>query len=143
MPTTLRPPFQGRPDVFSGPVFADKRYVMKNITVYGIKNCDTMKRAFAWLDKRKVTYVFHDYKKNGIDKAALKEAMDEFGWESVINRKGTSWRALSESDKNAMNGSRALKAAEENPSLVKRPLIVAGRKMLLGFNDAEYNVFFK
>ena len=73
------------------------------ITVYGIKNCDTMKKAFTWLDQHKIAYTFHDYKKSGADEAVLKKAIAEHGWENVINRKGTTWRALPEKTRETMN----------------------------------------
>jgi Spx/MgsR family transcriptional regulator len=114
----------------------------KKITVYGIRNCDTMKKAFAWLDARKVAYDFHDYKKAGADMAVLKRAIKAEGWENVINRKGTTWRALPEKTRDKMDAAGALKAAEENPSLIKRPLIVQGDDIFLGFDEAAYKKAF-
>jgi Spx/MgsR family transcriptional regulator len=108
------------------------------ITVYGIKNCDTMKKAFAWLDANGVAYRFHDYKKEGADKAALALAIAEHGWENVINRKGTTWRGLDEKTRERMDEKAAVKAAIDNPSLVRRPLIVRGGKTYLGFDAAVF-----
>lgn len=108
------------------------------ITVYGIKNCDTMKKAFTWLDQHKVAYTFHDYKKSGADEAVLKKAIAEHGWENVINRKGTTWRALPEKTRETMNDKTAIKAALDNPSLVKRPLVAHKKGVLLGFDAAVF-----
>lgn len=115
---------------------------MKTVTVYGIKNCDTMKKAFVWLDKRGVDYVFHDYKKSGADAAVLKRAVEAEGWENVINRKGTTWRALPADVREKMTAARAIRAAMENPSLVRRPLVVAGRRIMLGFDADAYEKAF-
>ncbi len=108
----------------------------KKLAVYGIKNCDTMKKAFHWLDSRKIAYDFHDYKKEGADKALIAAAMAQLGWEDVINRKGTTWRALPEATRDKMNPASALKAALDNPSLIKRPLVFDGKHYSVGF-DAD------
>ena len=112
---------------------------MLDITIYGIKNCDTMKKAFKWLDENGVKYVFHDYKKGGADLAVLKQAIKEHGWETVINRRGTTWRQLPDDIKTAMNNENALKTAEENPSIIKRPLLIAENKSYLGFAPQQYS----
>ncbi|HYD17177.1 MAG TPA: arsenate reductase [Patescibacteria group bacterium] len=109
-----------------------------SITVYGIKNCDTMKKAFDWLDKHKVAYTFHDYKKAGAIEAVLKQAIAQHGWENVINRKGTSWRALPEKTRQSMDEKSAIKAALANPSLVKRPLVVSKTGIFLGFDADQF-----
>lgn len=112
---------------------------MKNtVTVYGIRNCDTMKKAFAWLDRRKIAYTFHDYKKSGADKAVLERAIDVHGWENVLNRKGTTWRGLPDGVKDGMTAKRALSVALDNPSVIKRPLVTCGKTILLGFDEAEF-----
>lgn len=110
------------------------------ITVYGIKNCDTMKKAFDWLDKHKVAYHFHDYKKSGADEAVLTQAIAEHGWESVINRKGTTWRGLPEQTRDTMDEKTAIKAALANPSLIKRPLVTGKKGILLGFDADRFKV---
>jgi len=116
---------------------------MTAIKIYGIKNCDTMKKAFAWLDKNGIAYDFHDYKKEGADPAILKQAIATHGWENTLNRKGTSWRQLPDKTKETMTEKTALKAATENPSLIKRPLLVKGGKIHLGFDEADYKKLFK
>ena len=115
---------------------------MPRTTVYGIRNCDTMKKAFQWLDRRKVAYEFHDYKKEGADMEVLERAVKKHGWENVINRKGASWRRLPEKERAAMTAARALKAAAENPSLIRRPLVVRGREIVLGFDEDVYGKMF-
>lgn len=116
---------------------------MTAISIYGIKNCDTMKKSFAWLDKNKIAYVFHDYKKDGADLDVLKTAIAQHGWENVINRRGTSWRALPDDVKDGMTKTSAIKCAADNPSLIKRPLIVRGKTIHLGFDPDEYAKIFK
>ena len=115
---------------------------MSRIVIYGIKNCDTMKKAFGWFDKHKVAYTFHDYKKQGADPEVLKRAIAEHGWETVINRKGTTWRALPEKVRETMNEKSALAAALDNPSLIKRPLIAQSKKTYLGFDEASFKESF-
>lgn len=105
------------------------------IKIYGIKNCNTMKKTFDWLDAKNVAYTFHDYKKQGADQDVLEKAFVRFGWENVINRNGTTWRKLPETVRARMTEKSALTAALENPSLIKRPLILARRKMALGFDE--------
>lgn len=112
------------------------------VDIYGIKNCDTMKKAFVWLDERNVTYNFHDYKKEGADKALLQKAIKQHGWENVINRKGTSWRALPDDVKENMSAARAVDAALNNPSLIRRPMLVVGDTIHLGFDPAAYTTLF-
>lgn len=108
----------------------------KKLAVYGIKNCDTMKKALIWLDSHKIGYDFHDYKKEGADKDVIASAIKQLGWEDVINRKGTTWRALPETTRDKMTAATALKAALDNPSLVKRPLVFDGKTYRVGF-DAD------
>lgn len=111
--------------------------------IYGIKNCDTMKKAFIWMEGHKIAYNFHDYKKSGADRDVLKNAIGQHGWENVLNRKGTSWRALPDSVKDSMNSKTAIKAAEENPSLLRRPLLVYNGAIYLGFDEKNYAAIFK
>ncbi len=112
------------------------------ITVYGIKNCDTMKKTFKWLDDHDVDYGFHDYKKAGIDDTALTHAIDAHGWENVINRRGTTWRKLPDDIKTSMNADTAIKIAHENPSIIKRPIITNGGTIILGFDMDKYEQAF-
>ena len=108
---------------------------MDKLTVYGIKNCDTMKKTFQWLAHHKVEYEFHDYKEEGADEDVLKRALAQHGWENVLNRKGTTWRALPDKIKEAMNERLALKTALDNPSIIRRPLLDCGSEIQLGFEE--------
>jgi arsenate reductase len=108
------------------------------LTLYGIANCDTVKKARAWLEQHGVDYHFHDYRKAGIDAATLKRWCREFGYESVVNQRGTTWRKLSESARSNLNEARALRLMQEQPSLIKRPLADTGSRLLLGFNENSY-----
>lgn len=111
-------------------------------TIYGIKNCDTMKKAFKWLDDHKVDYDFHNYKKDGIDKAVLQHAIDQYGWETVINRNGTTWRGLPDNVKSGVDAATAITLAAENPSLVKRPILCRMGQIIIGFDAKVYEGLF-
>lgn len=110
--------------------------------IYGIKNCDTMKKAFIWLDAHGIAYAFHDYKRDGADPAMITAAIAQLGWEVVINRKGTTWRALPESTRDKMTEKSAVKAAVDNPSIIKRPLILKGKIFYAGFDADLYERVF-
>jgi arsenate reductase len=115
---------------------------MANVTIYGIKNCDTMKKARAWLDERGVGYAFHDYKTAGIEPDVLEKWVDEVGWEALLNRAGTTFRALSDDKKEGLNAEKAVALMLAQPSMIKRPVLIAGKKMLVGFNLDAYQSFF-
>ncbi|HHO69994.1 MAG TPA: ArsC family reductase [Halothiobacillus sp.] len=102
--------------------------------VYGIPQCDKVRKARKWLDEQQLAYQFHDYKQSGVDVALLKSWIDRFGWEQVINRRGTNWRRLPEAQRQAMGAEAALLAAIDNPSLIKRPILMDGELCLLGFD---------
>jgi len=106
--------------------------------VYGIPNCDTVKKARKWLDASSVSYEFHDYKKKGIDTNTLKLWCKDLGWESLINRRGTTWRKLDESDKQGLTQKSAIVLMIDNTSLIKRPVINADGQFLLGFDEVAY-----
>jgi arsenate reductase len=108
------------------------------ITIYGIKNCDTMKKARAWLDGHGVAYRFHDYKTEGIAKDQLKRWCDELGWETVLNRAGTTFRKLPDADKDGLNERKALALMLAQPSMIKRPVLDLGGKRLVGFKPEIY-----
>ena len=110
----------------------------KSTTIYGIKNCDTMKKARAWLDSHGVSYEFHDYKVAGAPKEKLKAWCDELGWETLLNRAGTTFRKLPEADKAGLNERKALALMLEQPSMIKRPVLEAGGKLLVGFKPEIY-----
>ncbi len=108
------------------------------LRIYGIKSCDTMKKAFTWLDQHNIAYEFHDYKKAGAPAAQVKCWIAELGWDTVINKRGTSWKKLPEDRRAAMDSKDALAAAQENPSLIKRPMIEQGTILLAGFDPGVW-----
>lgn len=108
-----------------------------SITMYGIPNCDSVKKAKLWLAENEVEYVFHDYKKLGADKDTLKAWSKKVGWEPLINRRGTSWRKLSESEQSDLTETRAIQLMIANPSLIKRPVITVDDTVMVGFDEAE------
>ena len=112
--------------------------VKRSVTIYGIKSCDTMRKARAWLDAHGVSYVFHDYKAAGIDRARLERWAREVGWETLINRAGTTFRSLAEKDRKALGKSRAIALMLEQPSLIKRPVLETGDALLVGFKPELY-----
>jgi arsenate reductase len=109
------------------------------ITIYGIKNCDTMKKARAWLDKHRVAYAFHDYKTAGIDRAQLERWEKKVGWESLLNRAGTTFRKLPEKDKQGVDAKKAIALMLAQPSMITRPVLDLGRDhLLVGFKPELY-----
>ena len=111
----------------------------KPITIYGIKNCDTMKKARAWLDKAGVDYAFHDYKSAGIDKDRLEKWAKKAGWETVINRAGLTFKKLPDKDKENLTEAKAIKLMLAQPSMIKRPVLeLGGGKLLVGFKPEAY-----
>ncbi len=111
-------------------------------TIYGIKNCDTMKKARAWLDTAGVDYSFHDYKAEGIDKAKLEGWSKVVGWETLLNRAGTTFRKLPEKDKEGLTAAKAIKLMIEQPSMIKRPVLEHGKALLVGFKPDDYKAAF-
>ncbi|AMJ59888.1 ArsC family reductase [Bosea sp. PAMC 26642] len=109
-----------------------------SITIYGIKNCDTMKKARAWLDTHGITHAFHDYKAAGIDRASLERWIAEHGWETVLNRAGTTFRALSDADKQELDAAKAVALMLAQPSMIKRPVLDLGGRTLIGFKPEIY-----
>jgi arsenate reductase len=109
------------------------------VTIFGIKSCDTMKKARAWLDKTGVEYVFHDYKTAGIERARLETWAGKVGWETLLNRAGTTFRNLPVQDKNGLDERKAVALMLAQPSMIKRPVLDLGRgKLLVGFQPDLY-----
>jgi arsenate reductase (glutaredoxin) len=108
------------------------------ITIYGIKNCDTMKKARAWLDGHGVAYDFHDYKTAGIDKGRLQRWSEALGWETLLNRAGTTFRKLPEADREGLTEKKALALMLAQPSMIKRPVLDLDGKLLVGFKPEVY-----
>lgn len=113
-------------------------------TIYGIKNCDTMKKAFAWLDEHGVEYTFHDYKKAGLEKARLMQWIKTVGWKTLVNTQGTTWRKLLPEQKEGITQGSAIALMLEHTSLIKRPVLETGSgQLLVGFDPALYSSFVK
>jgi len=108
------------------------------IALYGIKNCDTMKKARAWLDAHAIGYEFHDYKSQGIDKAHLERWAGVLGWEALLNRAGTTFRKLPEAEKQGLTEKKAIALMLAQPSMIKRPVVEKGSKILAGFRPGEF-----
>ena len=113
------------------------------ITIYGIKNCDTMKKARAWLDGHGVAYEFHDYKAKGIDAGRLAGWARAVGWETLLNKAGTTFRKLPDADKAGLDEARALKLMLAQPSMIKRPVLEHGDGLLVGFKPDAYEASFR
>ena len=113
-----------------------------SVEVYGIPNCDTVKKARVWLEAKGIAYAFHDYKKEGADLAKLAAWSDAVGWEALLNRRGTTFRGLSEADKADIDRAKALRLMVANPSLIKRPVIEHAGGVLVGFDAGEWEATF-
>ena len=109
-----------------------------SLVIYGIKNCDTMKKARAWLDKKGTAYEFHDYKTAGIERARLEGWAGKVGWETLLNRAGTTFRKLPDEDKEGLTETRAIALMLANPSMIKRPVLETGGRLLVGFKPETY-----
>lgn len=109
-----------------------------SVEFYGIPNCDTVKKARTWLEAKGVEYTFHDYKKEGADPAKLAAWSDAVGWEPLLNRRGTTFRALSDADKADIDRAKAIRLMEASPSLIKRPVVEYEGGLLVGFDAAEW-----
>jgi arsenate reductase (glutaredoxin) len=109
-----------------------------NITIYGIRNCDTMKKARDWLDAHKIDYAFHDYKASGIDQKTLEGWAKKTGWEVLLNRAGTTFKKLSDDKKINLDEAKAIALMIEQPSMIKRPVLAIGTKLLVGFKPENY-----
>jgi len=111
-------------------------------TLYGIKNCDTMKKARVWLDAHKIAYAFHDYKASGIYKATLEGWARKVGWESLLNRAGTTFRKLPDADRDGLTEKKAVALMLAQPSMIKRPVLDKGGKLTVGFKPEVYDRVF-
>ncbi|MFC7049174.1 ArsC family reductase [Emcibacter nanhaiensis] len=107
------------------------------ITVYGIKNCDTIKKALKWLEEKGQEFQFHDYRKDGIEETWLRERVAELGWENLLNRRGTTWRKLPDEVKNSVDEEQAIRLMIEQPAMIKRPLFDLGTERRLGFSKKD------
>lgn len=112
------------------------------ITLYGIRNCDTVKKARTWLDKHGIDYRYHDFREGGMDAESVAAWMEELGWQNLLNRKSTSWKALDEQTRLHMDETAAQKAVLAHPTLIKRPLLDTGKQRYTGFSAASYEKIF-
>jgi arsenate reductase (glutaredoxin) len=111
-----------------------------SVTLYGIPNCDTVKKARAYLDLRGIAYAFHDYKKAGVDAARLQRWVKEVGWETLLNKAGTTFKKLPDADKLNIDEDKAIAMMTANPSMIKRPVVEGGQKLLVGFKPDVYDL---
>jgi len=112
------------------------------LTIYGIPRCDTVKKGRAWLDAKGVAYAFHDYKTAGIDRARLEKWVDRLGWETLLNRTGTTFRKLPDADKVGLDAAKAIALMLAQPSMIRRPVVEHGDALLAGFKPAEWERIF-
>ncbi len=112
------------------------------IKLYGIANCDTIKKARNWLDNREIAFAFHDYRKQGLDMTLLQSIETTLGWEAMINRRGTTWRALPDTIKNSIDRDSALRLMLEKPAIIKRPILANRNQFFIGFNERQYQEIF-
>ena len=110
------------------------------ITVYGITSCDTVKKARRWLDGQHIQYQFHDFRQQGLDKKCLQTWADQIGWEVLLNRRSTTWRNLTDTDRQNINEKNAIKLMLAYPTLIKRPVIAHKKGIIVGFNSNEYKI---
>lgn len=116
---------------------------MPIITIFGIKNCDTMQKAFRWLDSRLVAYTFHDFKKGSLTAEDIQFWLKDLDIEEIINKKGTTWRKCSDEEKNSIsNPKSSVELILKNPSIVKRPLLQIGKKHIVGFIPEQWDILF-
>ncbi|MBC7767917.1 MAG: ArsC family reductase [Phycisphaerales bacterium] len=115
----------------------------KSVTLHGIKNCDTMKKAWTWLDAHDVEYAFHDYKTAGIDQATLERWASEVGWELLLNRAGTTFRKLPDKERENISEKKAIALMLAQPSMIKRPVLDVGGKLIVGFKPEIYAAAFQ
>ena len=108
------------------------------LKLYGIKNCDTVKKARHWLEDHEVDYQFHDFRQDGLDKKQLVSWLDKLGWETVVNKRSTTWRNLSDKDKELSTNAQAAKLLIANPTLIKRPVVHKDNVILVGFKETEF-----
>ncbi|MFZ5836307.1 MAG: ArsC family reductase [Pseudomonadota bacterium] len=115
----------------------------ETVTIYGIKNCDTMKKARAWLDAHGIGYAFHDYKTAGADRTLLEGWVKQVGWEALLNRAGTTFRKLPEADKAGLTEKKAIGLMCAQPSMIRRPVLVSEKALLAGFKPEQYQILLR
>ena len=111
-------------------------------TLYGISNCDTIKKAKKWLEQHNIAYTFHDYRKDGLNEKLLNQAASHLGWENLLNKRGTTFRQLPEADKTDLDEQKALALLLANPAMIKRPVLIHNENYHLAFKPAQYEEIF-
>ncbi len=111
-------------------------------TMFGIPNCDTIKKAKKWLEVENIAYEFHDYRKQGVDAALVTEFCDALGWEVVLNKRGTTYRQLPQEQKDSLNQENAIQLLVENPAMIKRPILKVNDQLHIGFKADQYATIF-
>ena len=112
------------------------------VTLYGIKNCDTIKKARKWLDENNIEYRFHDFRVEGINRSLIEIWLQRVGWETLLNTRSTSWRKLADAEKEALNESRAIALMLEHPTIIKRPVLLVTNRVYVGFKEESYREVF-
>ena len=113
------------------------------VTLYGISNCDTIKKARTWLTQRQIEFSFHDFRKQGLDADLLKHWVEILGWQTLLNKRGTTWRQLTPEVQSSIDEASAIEIMLDNPAIIKRPLLVKGGAHHVGFNSETYSQIFK
>lgn len=116
----------------------DTQSSMSKVILFGIKNCDTMKKAFNWLSENGVDYEFTDYKKAGVAAAHLADWSQRAGWETLLNKRGLTWKKLTDAERADVNEAKAIELMAQYPSLIKRPVLDTGRQLIIGFTPENY-----
>jgi Spx/MgsR family transcriptional regulator len=112
------------------------------VTLYGISSCDTIRKARTWLKNQQIEFQFHDYRKQGLEQKLLESMISVLGWEAMLNRRGTTWRALPDTVKEQIDQSSAMRVMLDNPAIIKRPLLATANQLHLGFSDRQYQEIF-
>ena len=112
------------------------------VTLYGISSCDTIRKAKTWLKNQQIEFEFHDYRKQGLEQKLLESMISVLGWETMLNRRGTTWRALPDTVKEQIDQASAMRVMLDNPAIIKRPLLATANQLHLGFSDRQYQEIF-
>jgi arsenate reductase len=112
------------------------------VTIYGIKNCDSVKKARIWLEQHRIAYTFHDFRGDGLAESTLRQWASRIGWEQLLNRRSKSWKELSEGERLSIDEGSAIRLMLDNPTLIKRPVVSYGKQIQVGFSDEEFTSLF-
>lgn len=115
---------------------------MSSVTLFGIPNCDTVKKARRWLDQRQIAYTFHDFRKDGLSPAQVKSWLAQTDWDTLLNKRGRTWRELSDQEKQVSTAAQAVSLCCKYPTLIKRPVLVSGKQIVIGFTPDNYAELF-